>query len=141
VPQAKVFYRMPDATGLSAIGLSSTKMASLFRSTRLHIADLRSFEDSETVRHACLLHLQRRVALVSPDRTDIFEQARQLALELGGHLQVPRAPGKYLVVEALLGRRATHRIRIVLPQVRWSLARLSARTVSHLTQWIRRPRG
>jgi len=140
VPQARVFYRMPDATRLSAIGLSSTKMDSQFRSTRLHIEYLRSFEDNETVRYACLMYLQRRLVDVSPDRRDIFEQAHQLALELGGRLQVPRVSWKYSIVEALLGRRAALRARIVVPQVRWSLARLGAMTVSHLTQWIRRPR-
>ena len=141
VPHARVFYRMPDATRLSAIGLSAARMDSLFRSTQLHIAYLRSFEDSDMTRHACLMYLQRQLVNISPERRDIFEQAHQLAVDLGGRLQVPRPPWKYAVVGAVLGQRAAHRARIALPQLRWSIARQWDMAVSHVTEWIRQPRA
>jgi glycosyltransferase involved in cell wall biosynthesis len=123
VPDARVFYRMPDSTHLSYIGLSHEKMDSQFRSMQLHIAYLRSLEDSDRVRAACVRYLQNSLVFFYPERQDIVEQARQLAAALGGRLDVPHLRRKYAVLGAVFGPSVAGRARVVLPRVRWAAAR------------------
>jgi hypothetical protein len=124
VPEAKVYYRMSDSTRLSHIGLSHTKMDSQFRSMQLHVAYLRSMEDSERVRAACVKYLQNGLVYFYPERTDLIEQMRQLAAELGDLLDVPRLPRKYALISALLGPSVARSAQVFLPRVRWGAARL-----------------
>ena len=60
VPEAKVYYRGPGVAfrSLSYIGRSDRKLEAHWLSMRLHIDYLRSLEDSERVRDACLTYLQ-----------------------------------------------------------------------------------
>jgi hypothetical protein len=125
VPEARVFYRMPDSTHLSYIGLSHEKMDSQFRSMQLHIAYLRSLEDSARVRAACVKYLQNGlVVFFHPERPDIVEQSRQMAAALGGRIDVPRLRRKYAVLGAMFGPSVARRAKVVLPRVRWAAARL-----------------
>jgi glycosyltransferase involved in cell wall biosynthesis len=124
VPEARVFYRMSDSTRLGHIGLSHAKMDSQFRSMQLHIAYLRSLEDSTRVRAACVTYLQNGLVHFYPERTDIIEQTRGLAAELGGHLDVPRLPLKYASISAVFGPSVARRAQIFLPGIRGAAARL-----------------
>jgi glycosyltransferase involved in cell wall biosynthesis len=124
VPEARVFYRMSDSTRLGHIGLSHAKMDSQFRSMQLHIAYLRSLEDSPRVRAACVKYLQNGLVHFYPERTDIIEQTRVLAAELGGRLDVPRLPRKYASISAVFGPRVARRAQIFLPGIRGAAARL-----------------
>jgi hypothetical protein len=130
VPEARVFYRMSDSTRLSHIGLSHAKMDSQFRSMQLHVASLRSLEDSERVRAACVKYLQNGLVNFYPERTDIIEQTRQLAAELGGPLDVPRLPRKYASISAVFGPSVARRAQVFLPRIRWAAARFCDRVRS-----------
>jgi glycosyltransferase involved in cell wall biosynthesis len=124
VPEARVFYRLPDSTRLSHIGLSHAKMDSQFRSMQMHVAYLRSLEDSERVRAACVKYLQNGLVHFYPERTDIIEQTRQLVAELGGRLDAPRLPRKYASIRAVFGPSVARHAQVFLPRIRWAAARL-----------------
>jgi GT2 family glycosyltransferase len=124
VPDAKVFYRMAGADSLSNIGQSDRKMEAHFQSMKSHIAYMRSLEDSERVRAACVTYLQTSLIHVYPERPDIVRQAEEMAAELGGHLEVPRLSWKYSLIGALLGLRRAKRIQGFLSHTRWSVTRL-----------------
>ena len=58
VPNAKVFYRMAGSGSLSYIGRSNKKMESLFLAMQLQIGHLRSVDDGERSRAACVNYIQ-----------------------------------------------------------------------------------
>src|SRR5581483_1140789 len=58
VADSRSFYRMTGRNSVSNIGNSDQKKDSLLLSMKLHIQYLRSLEDSERVRRACLSYLQ-----------------------------------------------------------------------------------
>ena len=58
VPETGIFYRVTTTNRISHIGNSDKKKDSLLLSMKLHIQYLRSLEDSERVRKACLTYLQ-----------------------------------------------------------------------------------
>ena len=58
VPGTGIFYRATGSGSISYIGNSDKKKDSLLRSMKLHIQYLRSLEESERVREACLTYLQ-----------------------------------------------------------------------------------
>ena len=90
-PEAKAYYRGPGLAfrGLSYIGRSSRKLDAHWLSMKLHIGYLRSMEDSERVRAACLRYLQTSLIYFYPDKPDIVEQAEQMARDLGGAIGAP----------------------------------------------------
>jgi hypothetical protein len=58
VPNARVYYRVTSSKRVSYIGQSDEKKDSLLLSMQLHVKYIRSLEDSERVRAACLTYLQ-----------------------------------------------------------------------------------
>src|SRR5437763_5864331 len=58
VEDARVLYRIPGYSRLSYIGRSDRKKAAQLVSMQLHIGYLRSLEDSDRVRGACVNYLQ-----------------------------------------------------------------------------------
>jgi len=124
VPQSRVFYRRSGRDRLSHIGRVDRKIESNFRSMQRHIRYLRSLEDSERVRSACVRYLQTGLVHVYPERPDIVGEARRLAGELGGQLEPPKLPAKYAPIEAVFGLVVAKRLQSVLQTVRWSLASL-----------------
>ncbi len=135
VPEGRVFYRMSGSGRLSYIGRSSRKMEAQFVSMRLHIAYLRSLEDSERVRAACVTYLQNWLLHFYPDRLDIVKEVEQLATELGGRLETPRLSWKYDWIRRLFGWSLAKRAQIYVPRARWTLARFWDRLLS----WLERP--
>src|SRR5207244_8976209 len=69
---------------LSYIGRSERKMEAQFVSMQLHIGYIRSLEDTERVRTACVKYLQHCLPSFYPERLDIVKQLEQLAATLGG---------------------------------------------------------
>jgi glycosyltransferase involved in cell wall biosynthesis len=132
VPQARVFYRMAAAGGLSYVGRSSRRMKAQWVSMQLHIGYLRSLEDSERVRAACVKYLQNLLIDFYPERLDIVREAEQLAADLGGRLDTPRFSWKYEWVRCLFGRQLAKRAQLCLPRVKWSLLRLWDRVLFRL---------
>lgn len=83
VPEAKVYYRTSGTGSLSYIGNSDKKMVAQWRSMELHIRYIRSLEDSQRVRDACVTYLQNWSFFFYPDRLDLFRQAEEMAASLG----------------------------------------------------------
>ena len=95
VSDARVYYRISPSTRLSYIGLSHRKMDAHFLGMQLQIQYLRSLDDSERTRRACVTYLQCWVYQFYPNRLDIVESAHRLARSLGGELRDPELSWKY----------------------------------------------
>jgi len=111
VPRARMFYRMTGGNSHSHIGTSTAKIDAQWRSIQLHIRYLRSLEESDRVRTACVQFLQRNLNYFHPERPDVVAEAQQIARQLGGSIEVPRLPLKYSWIDALFGRRSTKQIQ------------------------------
>jgi glycosyltransferase involved in cell wall biosynthesis len=123
VPGARVYYRASGASSLSYIGQSDAKREAQWRSMELHIAYLRSLEDSPRVRAACVQYMQNWLIFFYPERKDIFERAQRVAHELGGEVTVPRLSWKYSWIEALFGWNLAKRAQVLAPRTRWAAVR------------------
>ena len=123
VPQAKVYYRAPWVDTLSYVGRSERKVEAHWRSMQLHIRYIRSLEDSDRVRAACVRYLESCLIYFYPERADIVIQAERLAMELGSQLKPPRLPWKYSWIQAMFGWGMAKRLQLFLPSVRWSVER------------------
>jgi glycosyltransferase involved in cell wall biosynthesis len=124
VPDARVFYRMAGPGSLSYIWRSNNKLDAQLHSMRLHISYLRSLDDSDRTRAACVRYLQTWLVFFYPERPDLVKQAEQLAMDLGGRLGAPRLSWKYWWLGALFGRDVVKRAQVILPRMKWSLIRL-----------------
>jgi glycosyltransferase involved in cell wall biosynthesis len=111
VPDAKVFYRASGFGSLSTKDESEKKLVSQFLSMQLHVGYVRSLEDSERVRAACLNYLQSRFLRFYPERVAFVEQLQQLAAILGGRLEVPQLSWKYLWIQKLFGWTVAKQVR------------------------------
>jgi glycosyltransferase involved in cell wall biosynthesis len=123
VPDSRVFYRMPSLESLSYVGRSDKKMTALFLSMQLHVASLRSLEDSPRVRAACLKYLQRGLTFFYSERPDLIRQSEQLAAALGGALETPRLPWKYAWIRGLFGWTAAKQAQYIYNRCKSSLLR------------------
>jgi glycosyltransferase involved in cell wall biosynthesis len=122
-PETGIFYRSSGTNSISYIGNSNNKRESLLRSMKLHIQYLRTVEDSERVRKACLAYLQNWYAHFYPDRPDLVKDLQALAAQLQGRLEPPRLRWKYAWMRPLLGRKAANYAQIALPQLKASWLR------------------
>jgi hypothetical protein len=109
VPGTGMYYRASGGNPVSFIGNSDKKKDSLLLSMKLHIQYLRSLEDSERIRKACLAYIQTWHRNFYPERPDLVEEAQQLAAMVGGRLHPPRLPLKYLWIQTLFGFAAAKR--------------------------------
>jgi glycosyltransferase involved in cell wall biosynthesis len=123
VPEAKVYYRSSGSNSLSYIGHSDKKMTAQWRSMELHIRYLRSLEDSQRVRDACVTYLQNWLVFFYASRPDLAKQAEEMAASLGGKLHPPALSWKYSWIAVLFGLQQARRAQVVLPRVKWSLIR------------------
>jgi glycosyltransferase involved in cell wall biosynthesis len=131
IPEARVFYRMSDFSRVSYIGRSERKIEALFLSMQLHINYLRSLEDTERVRTACIDYLQCWLHHFYPERLDIVEQAEHIAATLGGRLKVPRLSWKYAWIKKGFGWPLAKRAKILMPRCKWSVIRSWDKVLSH----------
>jgi glycosyltransferase involved in cell wall biosynthesis len=129
VPGAKVFYRSSPSGRVSDIGDSDHKKDSLFLSMQLHVKYIRSLEDSERVRVACMHYLQTWLIHFYPERPDIVQELENLAADLGGDLTKPSLRWKYAWIKPLSGWSAAKRAQFVLPKIRESLLRVWDKTM------------
>ncbi|MBV8215235.1 MAG: glycosyltransferase, partial [Verrucomicrobia bacterium] len=118
VPGTGIFYRVTTTKRISYIGNSNKKKDSLFVSMKLHIQYLRSLEDSERVRRACLAYLQMWYHIFYPERGDIVKEAQGLAGELGGQLEAPRLRWKYAWMKPMFGWESAKWAQSALPQMK-----------------------
>ena len=87
----------------------------------LHVDYLRSLEESVRVRAACVSYLQNWLFHFFPERPDIVDKARELAIELGGELEVPHLSWKYEAFDAIFGRHIAKLAQEYLRGAKWSL--------------------
>src|SRR5579862_2188970 len=118
VAEARVFYRVSNSNRISYIGASDKKKTSLLRSMKLHVRYLRSLEESERVRKACLTYLQTWSGQFYPERPDMFAEIQALAADLGGRLEEPRLHRKYEWITPVLGSKAARWAQRVLPETK-----------------------
>jgi len=120
VPEARIFYRSSSSQRISYIGNSDVKRSSLLRSMKLHIQYLRSLEESERVRKACLKYLQAWSYWFYPDR-----QAELLSLagELGGSVEAPHLRWRYVLIKSIFGWEAAKTTQNTLPELKSFLFR------------------
>ncbi len=123
VPEAKVFYRVTQSGRLSYIGSSNKKKDAMLVSMKLHVQYLRSLEDSERVRKACLIYLQNWYHNFYPERPDIVAQLQNMAAQLGGCLEEPRLRWKYAWMKPLFGWKAAKWAQGALPLFKASCTR------------------
>jgi len=123
VPGTGVFYRITGTNRVSYIGNSDKKKEGLLRSMKLHVQYIRSLEDSERVRKACLVYLQTWSQNFYPERPDLVAEVQAMAAQLQGHLHVPRLRWKYSWMKPLFGWRAAKWAQMALPQFKESWAR------------------
>ncbi len=125
VPEAKVFYRISPSNRLSHIGASNEKKDAMVTSIKLHIQYLRSLEESERVRMACLTYLQNWYHHFYPERRDIVAELQNQAAQLQGRLHEPRLRWKYAWMKPLFGWKAAKWTQTALPLVKLSCLRQS----------------
>jgi len=123
VPGTGIFYRATGPGSISYIGRSDKKRDSLFLSMRLHIEYLRSLEESDRVRKACLSYLQIWYPFFCPARPDIVAELQNLATQLHGHLEKPHLRWKYAWMKPVFGRKAATWAQITLPHLKCSWVR------------------
>jgi glycosyltransferase involved in cell wall biosynthesis len=123
VPDARVFYRLTPSGRLSQIGTSNKKKDAMLVSMKLHIEYLRSLEESERVRKACLIYMQNWFDVFYPERPDIVAELQGLAAQLNGRLEIPRLRWKYAWMKPIFGFKTARRAQIVLPEFKASLFR------------------
>jgi glycosyltransferase involved in cell wall biosynthesis len=132
VPESKVFYRVTSSSRWSYVGTSDKKKNALLLSMKLHVKYLRSLEESDRVRNACLIYMQNWFENFYPDRPDIMAELQSLAAELHGHLETPRLRWKYAWMEPFFGRNTAKRAQMMLPQMKASLVRAWDKTMYRL---------
>jgi glycosyltransferase involved in cell wall biosynthesis len=123
VPKPKVFQRNPGFNRLSNIDRSDKKLESQFRSITLQIGYIRSLDNSERVRAACLKYLQTWYFWFYGIREDLTEELEELAVALGGRLQVPQVRKKYRWIQQIAGRRVARQAQELFPRAKWTLIR------------------
>lgn len=132
VAGAKVLYRISGYNRLSYIGKSDKKMEAQLASMKLHIGYLRSLEDSDRVRAACVQYLQNWLPSFYPQRMDLVNQAQGMAVSLGGKLHIPKYSWKYAWIQKFCGQDTAQRAQLMLTQIKWSWMRSWDKALSRL---------
>jgi GT2 family glycosyltransferase len=134
VPEAKVFYRVSPSGRLSRIGSSDRKRDAMVISMKLHVQYLRSLEESERVRKACLMYLQNWYDNFYLERPDIVTELQSFAAELQGNLEEPRLRWKFAWIKPVFGWKAAKRAQHALPQLKASCIRQCDKAMGMLEQ-------
>ena len=121
VPDAKVYYRISDASRLSYIGASDRKMEAQFYGMELQIGYLRSLADTERVRNACIVYLETWLGHFYPNRPDLVERAQELSRSLGRELRLPTLSWKYDWIRRAFGWQTAKRAQIRYNEYKSSL--------------------
>lgn len=121
VPESRVFYRVTPSNRLSYIGTSDKKKDAMVVSMKLHIQYVRSLEESERVRKACLIYMQNWLRAFYPERPDILAELQKLAAELGGHLEEPKLSWKWAWMRPIFGYEAARSSQMLLSQLKSGL--------------------
>jgi glycosyltransferase involved in cell wall biosynthesis len=123
VPESRVFYRVTSSSRWSFVGTSDKKRNALLLSMKLHVQYLRSLEESDRVRKACLTYMGNWFENFYPERPDIVAELQSMAAELQGQLDTPRLRWKYAWLQPILGWKAAKRAQMMFPQLKSSVQR------------------
>jgi glycosyltransferase involved in cell wall biosynthesis len=123
VPEAKVFYRTASQDRLSYIGASDKKKDAMLLSMKLHVQSIRSLEESERVRKACLTYMQNWFGVFYPERPDLTAELQDMAAQLSGNLDRPHVRQKYVWLESIFGCNTAKWAQNTLPYLRVWFAR------------------
>ena len=118
VPETGIYYRANTPNSLSYIGNSDRKRNALFLSMKLHIQYLRSLEESDRVRQACLTYLQNWYLNFYPDRPEIVAELQKIAVDLNGHMDEPSLRWKFAWMRPVFGWKLAKWAQMVLPQLK-----------------------
>jgi len=140
VPTSKVFYRVVTSKRLSHIGDSDQKKDSMLLSMKLHLKYLRSLEESERVRRACLNYLQTWLDIFFPERLDAVAELQRLASDLNGRLEDPHLRWKYAWMKPVVGWKAAKWTQSALPLLKASCLRNFDKTIYWLEAQRPKPR-
>jgi glycosyltransferase involved in cell wall biosynthesis len=121
VPHSKVFYRNTPSARLGQIGASDKKKDAMLLAMKLHMGYLRSLEDSERTKIACLTYMQNWLDNFYPERPDIVAELQGIATELHSELKPPRLRWKYAWIKPILGWKTAKWAQATLPQWKASL--------------------
>jgi glycosyltransferase involved in cell wall biosynthesis len=132
IPDAKVYYRVTGGSRLSYIGQSQRKKEAHFVSMKLHIQYLRSLEDSERVRRACVDYLQVWLPDFYVEGSELVKQAQQLAKALGGQLRLPRLSWKYAWIQKAFGWNFARQVQLRCSRIKSEILRAWDKTMFRL---------
>ena len=133
VPSAKTYYRKTP-NSLSHMSQSDKKWESQFLSMQLQFEQLRSLEDTNRTRAACLACLQRYLIYFYPQRLDLVKKARESAATLGGQLEMPKLSWKYAWIQKFFGWSAAKRSQIFYNCTKSSVLRALDKVMYRLTE-------
>lgn len=119
VPGARVYYRDVGPTSLSYRGQSDRQLEAQWLSMGMHIRYLRSLDDSERARTACIRYLQDWSGAFYPQRMDLFGQVKAMAEQLGGKVAPPHLSWKYAWIRAVFGRHMARQAQLRLTKLKW----------------------
>lgn len=123
VSHSKVFYRNTPSARLGQIGASDKKRDALLLAMKLHMGYLRSLEDTERTRAACITYMQNWLDSFYPERPDIISELEAIAAELHGQLKPPQLRWKYGWIKPILGWEAARWAQVTFPRCKASLIR------------------
>ena len=132
VPHARALYRRAGHGSVSHLARSNRGLESQVLSMQLHVSYLRSLDDGERVRRACLRYLQRWMIYVYPERLDLVRRFEELAASLGGRVEPPRLPWKYNWIQQLVGWSLAKQAWRWMPRLRSPIVRAWDRTLYDL---------
>lgn len=112
VPDARVYYRVVGASRLSHLGRSDRKLDAHVRSMELQIGYVRRIDDGPGVQAAILSYLQTWLPAFYPERPDLVDRLKGLAMSVGGELKMPEMNPKYAWIDAVFGRIAAKRAQL-----------------------------
>lgn len=102
VPEARCYYRKSNPRSVSK-DLSEKACESIFLAISLSIGYLRSLQDNDRTKAACLQLLQDNMGSFYPDHVNVLKKANDLAGQLGGRLVPPTLSWRYSLARKVLG--------------------------------------
>jgi glycosyltransferase involved in cell wall biosynthesis len=132
VPETGIYYRASGMNSISFIGNSNKKKDSLLLSMKLHMQYLRSLEDSERTRKACVKYMQIWFEFFYPDRPDIVKELQEMAAQFGGRLEMPSLRWKFALLQKVIGYKKARDAQFYVPQAKASLLRSLDKALFHL---------
>jgi glycosyltransferase involved in cell wall biosynthesis len=111
IPEARCYYRIGNVGSLNwSMGESRERLEGLFLSLCLSIEHMRSLEDSEKTRRACLRLLETWFPLYYPEEEQLIQEFQKVAQELGGTLPLPTVSWKYYPIKSVFGMSAAKKV-------------------------------